>query len=89
MNDLMNSLTAAIERQLRGPAFSRVLAGFGVEPRRYWLLMDLFHLLSSHGEMQGQLGRQSHALRLSTAFFLLFSVAAAGAVRVTGGIDKV
>ena len=33
------------------------------EPRRYWLLMDLFDQLSEHGEMLDQLGRNGVALK--------------------------
>src|SRR5688572_7844107 len=62
---------------LRGPAFSRCLARLGIDPRRYWLLMDLFRKLSSRDEMQGQLGRRSGALRFSALFFLGLSGIAA------------
>jgi hypothetical protein len=53
----------AIEHRLRGPAFSNVLRLLRIDPKRYWLLMDLFHKLSTREEMQGQLGRQAYALR--------------------------
>src|SRR4030095_589720 len=36
-------------------------------------LMDLFHKLSSRDEMQGQLGRQSRALKFSALFFFYLS----------------
>jgi hypothetical protein len=67
----------AIERQLRGPEFSNVLKLFDINPKRYWLLMDLFHMLSARGEQQGELGRQKRALRVSFAWFLLFGTGAA------------
>jgi hypothetical protein len=62
-----------LERCLRGEAVSRLLRKLDIEPKRYWLLMDLFHKLSAREEMTGQMGRQTHALRVSAAWFLLFS----------------
>lgn len=62
-------MKAAIEQYVRGPACSGVLRKLGIDPKRYWLLMDLFHMLSTREEMQGQLGRQTHALRVSAAWF--------------------
>jgi hypothetical protein len=73
MSKFLESIGAEIEKLLRGPAFTQQLKSFGIDPKRYWLLMDLFHMLSNRGEMQGQLGRQRKALKISTAFFVLFS----------------
>jgi hypothetical protein len=66
-------LQAEIGRRLRSPAFSRFFIGLGIDSKRYWLLMDLFHKLSSRDEMQGQLGRQSRALKFSALFFFYLS----------------
>lgn len=66
-------LNAEIDSGLRGPAFSRFLIGLGIDHKRYWLLMDLFHKLSSRDEMQGQLGRQGRALKFSALFFFCLS----------------
>jgi len=65
----MNAVAAA----LRGPAASRLLAGFGVDPKRYWLLMDLFHTMSERGEMMDQLGRNGVALNTAAAMYALLS----------------
>jgi len=73
VNDLFEQLKAAIERRLRGPGFSRFLRHFDIDPRRYWLLMDLFHKLSTREEMQGQLGRQTRALRFSAIYSFIVS----------------
>jgi hypothetical protein len=73
VNDLFGQLKAAIERRLRGPDFSGLLRRFGIDPRRYWLLMDLFHKLSTREEMQGQLGRQTRALRFSAIYSFIVS----------------
>jgi len=66
-------LHASIRIALRGPAASRFLRTLGIDPKRYWLLMDLFHKLSSRDEMQGQLGRQDRALKVPAMWFFLLS----------------
>jgi hypothetical protein len=72
-----------IEQFLRGPECAGLLRKFGIDPKRYWLLIDLFHKLSTRGEMQDQLGRQTHALRVSAGwFFLLTGAISLGAVMV-------
>jgi len=87
VSDFFEKLKAAIERYLRGPAFSSVLARFGIDPKRYWLLMDLFHKLSSRQEMQGQMGRQTRALRVGAIYCLLVSAAiAVGFVALDGSV---
>jgi hypothetical protein len=73
MSDFLARIGAEVEKLFRGEKFSEFLKSFGIDPKRYWLLMDLFHMLSTRGEMQGQLGRQGRALKISTAFFVLFS----------------
>jgi hypothetical protein len=80
---MLEKLKAAIETRLRGPAFSRLLRRMGINPNRYWLLMDLFHKLSTREEMQGQLGRQRYALRFSAIFSLILSgLASLGSILV-------
>src|SRR5262245_36393269 len=73
MSELIGSLTSALERRLRGPVVSAALEKFDIDPKRYWLLMDLFRKLSNRDEMQSQLGRQFYALRFSTGVFLFLS----------------
>jgi hypothetical protein len=68
----MNTITEAITRRLRGPRASRLLEIGGIDPKRYWLLMDLFDELSERGEMLDQLGRNGVALR--SAAWLYFAV---------------
>ena len=45
---------SAVAEALRGPRIARVLQFLGVDPKRYWLLMDLFDQLSERGEMLDQ-----------------------------------
>jgi hypothetical protein len=62
---------------------SRLLSWFGVDARRYWLLMDLFRKLSDRGEMLDQMGLNGLALKraamlyfvMVALFSLLFAVA--------------
>jgi hypothetical protein len=49
---------------LRGPLVSSVLRRCGVDPKRYWLLVDLFDELSDRGEMLDQLGRNGVGLKM-------------------------
>lgn len=63
-----------LRRFIRGPQISRLLAAFNIEPRRYWLLMDLFANLSERGEMLDQLGRDGVALK--TVSWLYFAMSA-------------
>ena len=47
----MTAFRAALRRFLRRPAFTRLLERCGIEPRRYWLLVDLFETLSDRHEL--------------------------------------
>jgi hypothetical protein len=73
MRESLERVKRAANRYLRGPAFSKVLTSCGIDPKRYWLLMDLFAKLSQRNEMQGQLGRQTASLRFSAGMFFLIS----------------
>ncbi len=53
----------AIRKFLRGPASCALLKRFGIDPKRYWILVDLFGQLSDRGEMMDQLGRNGVALK--------------------------
>ena len=63
---------------------SRLLVVFGIDPKRYWLLMDLFRKLSQRGEMLDQMGLNGYALKSASllyfvlAAFLSLIFAAAG-----------
>jgi len=62
----MKPIQDALRRMLRGPRVSGFLESLGIDARRFWLLMDLFDLLSDRGEMLDQLGRNGVALQLAT-----------------------
>ena len=59
----MNAIMRALERYVRGPAVSRLLRRFGIDPHRYWLLIDLFGTLTERHEMGGHLGRDGISLK--------------------------
>ena len=69
----MSTITEAITRLLRGPRASRLLQAVGIDPKRYWLLMDLFDLLSERGEMLDQLGRNGVALKAAAWIYFAMS----------------
>lgn len=59
---------------LRGPFVSRILEGCGINPRHYWLLVDLFGQLSERHEFMSQLGRSGFALNSMALFYFVFSI---------------
>ncbi len=63
----------AIHRFLRGPQFARLLTRFGIDPKRYWLLMDLFAALTERREVMNQLGRDGVTLQVLTLIYGGFS----------------
>jgi hypothetical protein len=52
-----------IAHLLRGPKFSRFLERLEINPKQYWLLIDLFNAISQRREFMGQLGRDRNALQ--------------------------
>jgi hypothetical protein len=69
----MNAIKSAISRLLRGPGASRLLAGFGIDAIRFWLLMDLFDAISDRGEVTDQFGRNTLALKQAGWIFFAVS----------------
>jgi len=53
---------------------SRLLKACGINPRHYWLLMDLFGQLSERHEFMSQLGRSGFALKAMAWWYLAASV---------------
>jgi len=69
----MNAFLDAAQRYLRGPAVSRVLRGFGIDPHRYWLLIDLFGELTDRREMFGHLGSDGVSLNMVAGLYFLLT----------------
>lgn len=70
---MKDAFLAALNRFLRGPQVSRLLAGIGVDVRRYWLLMDLFEQLGDRRGMMNQLGREGAALKVSSLIYAVMT----------------
>ena len=58
----MKVLDSIARRCFRGRAFTRLLESCGIEPRRYWLLVDLFQTLGNRGEV-ARMGNQDYSMR--------------------------
>ena len=53
----MSASKGAASQTLRGRMVSGLLERLGIEPRRYWILVELFRKLSERREAVQQLGR--------------------------------
>ena len=74
----MKVLDSIARRCFRGRAFTRLLEGCGIEPRRYWLLVDLFQTLGNRGEV-ARMGNQDYSMRfLVILWFFLASLISLG-----------
>jgi hypothetical protein len=81
----MKAILEALERFLRGPAVSRVFRRFGIDPHRYWLLIDLFGTLTDRREMLGHLGRDGVSLKMVAGIYGVF-MAVLAAIQVLIGV---
>ena len=68
----MKVLGSIARRCFRGRAFSRLLEGCGIEPRRYWLLVDLFQTLGNRGEV-ARMGNQDYSMRFLVIFWFFMA----------------
>ncbi len=66
-------LQSSPRRILRGQPASFLLRKLGIDPKRFWLLMDLFDELSERGEMLDQLGRNGVALKVMSWIYAGFT----------------
>ena len=80
----MNAIRGILTRLLRGRRSSALLTALGVDPRRYWLLVDLFGELSDRGEMLDQLGSNHVSLKVITKLYFGFSVLLTLGLAATG-----
>ena len=60
-------------RIFRGKAFAAVLRRCGIEPRQYWLLVDLFGTLSKRQEV-ARMGSYDYSMRKMMAIFCFFGL---------------
>ena len=68
----MKGMGSIVRRCFRGRAFARVLESCGIEPRRYWLLVDLFRTLGKRGEV-ARMGNQDYSLRFLVIFWFFLA----------------
>ncbi len=61
---------SVFRRLVRGPAFTRLLERRGLEPRQYWVLVDLFETLGARQELVG-LGGYDSVRALAVLWFIL------------------
>ena len=74
----MKVLDSIARRCFRGRAFSRLLESCGIEPRRYWLLVDLFQTLGNRGEV-ARMGNHDYSMRfLVILWFFMASLISLG-----------
>ncbi len=69
----MTALPAVFRRWLRGAAVARLLERRGVDPRQYWVLVDVFDTLGARQELMG-LGSYDSVRALTTIWFILTSL---------------
>jgi hypothetical protein len=80
----MNALRDALRNLLRGPSASRLLVRIGIEPKHFWLLVDLFGTLSQRREMLNQLGRDQATLKVISILYTVIMGFMAFGLAVTG-----
>ena len=68
----MRFLGSIARRCFRGRAFTRLLECCGIEPRRYWLLVDLFQTMGNRGEV-ARMGNQDYSLRFLVIFWFFLA----------------
>ncbi|MCW5976582.1 MAG: hypothetical protein KIT09_00820 [Bryobacteraceae bacterium] len=68
----MSAALQAAPTLLRGPAASRLLTAAGINPRQYWLLVDLFSQLTERRDVLSQLGRDGIALKTVALLYAAF-----------------
>lgn len=66
----MTTLPTGLRHLVRGPAFTRLLERRGIDPRQYWVLVDLFETLGARQELMG-LGNYDSVRFLAILWFIL------------------
>ena len=64
------TLPTKLRQLVRGPAFTRLLDRRGIDPRQYWVLVDLFETLGARQELMG-LGSYDSVRFLAIMWFIL------------------
>ena len=69
---LMKALRSLSKRLFHGPEFTALLRRFGIEPRRYWILVDLFETLGKRQEV-ARMGSDAFTMRTFTIIWFFLS----------------
>ena len=69
---LVKALRSLGKRLFRGPEFTALLRRCGIEPRRYWILVDLFETLGKRQEV-ARMGSDPYTMRTFTIIWFFLS----------------
>ena len=69
---LLKTLDLLDRRLFRGPEFAALLRRCGIEPRRYWILVDLFETLGKRQEVT-RMGSDAYSMRTLTIIWFVLS----------------
>ena len=69
---LLKVLRSSSRRLFHGPEFTALLRRCGIEPRRYWILVDLFETLGKRQEVT-RAGSDTHSMRTLTIIWFFLS----------------
>ena len=70
---LMNAILEACAAGCADPRSRALLRRFGIDPHRYWLLIDLFGELTDRREMLGHLGRDGISLKTAAVMYAVLA----------------
>ncbi len=65
--------SSVMKNALRGARTARLLRALDIDPKQFWLLIDLFKQLSKRGESTDQLGHSKSQLKIAGWLYLLIS----------------
>ena len=69
---LLKAVRSLGKRLFHGPGFASLLRRCGIEPYRYWILVDLFETLGKRQEV-ARTGSDAYSMRTLVTFWLFFS----------------
>lgn len=69
---LVKALRSLGKRLFHGPEFTALLRRCGIEPRRYWILVDLFETLGKRQEF-ARMGSDAYTMRTFTIIWFFLS----------------
>lgn len=70
----MNAPSNFITRKMRCSAAARTLARFGINAKKFWLLVDLFEQIAERREFITQFGRDEFSMKAAAGMLVVYSV---------------